>query len=125
MNPFAFLGIFLIACGIMVIFSTTKGSGKAGMAKVDAELKQTVRSGSGRFLFTEYTFTYKGESKTVKCPNKAKSEVGERSLMYYDVSKNVLYSQSAHRFVLIIGALCIILGILVIYFQSFLTTIFG
>lgn len=125
MNIFVFLGIFLIACGAMIIFSTLKGSGKAGVAKVDAELVQTAYNKSGRFLYTEYSFTFDGDEIKVKCPNKTKTPVGGREKMYYDISRNILSSESSRRLVLIIAALCIVLGVLSLYFRAPLTAIFG
>lgn len=125
MNVFVFLGIFLIVCSAMVIFSTLKGSGKAGVAKVEAELVQTVHSDTGRFLYTEYEFTFEGEEIRVKCPNKTKTPVGGKETMYYDITKDVLSSESSRRTVLIIAAICIVLGILSLYFRVPLTNIFG
>ena len=124
MRPFAFLGFFLIAVGIMVIYSAVKGSGKAGMAKVEATLKNISKSDSGRFMYTEYTFDYNGEQKTVKCGNKTKNPVGTSETMYYDVSKDILSSVSSHWLIIAIGAVSIVIGILVLYFQSSLTSFF-
>ena len=125
MRPFAFLGFFLIVVGILVVYSALKGSGKAGMAKVEATLKNISKNNSGRFLYTEYTFTYKGDERTVKCANKTKNSVGTTETMYFDVSKDVLVSARSHWLIVAIGAVSIVLGILVLYFQSSLTGIFG
>ncbi|MBQ6540370.1 MAG: hypothetical protein IJL71_05025 [Oscillospiraceae bacterium] len=124
MRPFAFLGFFLIAVGIMVIYSAVKGSGKAGMAKVEATLKNIAKSDSGRFLYTEYTFDYCGEEKTVKCGNKTKNPVGTAETMYYDVSKDILSTAASHWLIIAIGAASILIGILVLYFQSSLSGFF-
>lgn len=125
MNLFVFLGIFLIACGGMITFSTFKGSGKAGVAKVEAELVRIATSESGRFLYTEYSFMFEGDKINVKCPNKTKNPVGAKETMYYDITKNILSSEGSRRTVLIIAACCIVLGILVLYFRGPLTVIFG
>ena len=125
MRPFAFLGFFLIVVGIMVIYSALKGSGKAGMAKVEATLKNIARSDSGRFLYTEYTFDFKGEERTVKCGNKTKNPVGTKETMYFDVSKEMLTSARSHWLIVAIGGVSVLAGILVLYFQSSLTGFFG
>lgn len=125
MNLFVFLGIFLIACGAMIIFSTLKGSGKAGVAKVDARLEQVVTNSSGRFLYTEYSFTFEGDEIRVKCPNKSKLEVGSREIMYYDISKDILASASSRRLSLIISVCCIVLGVLCLYFRAPLSALHG
>ena len=125
MNLFVFLGIFLVVCGAMVIFSTLNGSGKAGVAKVDAELVRTATNESGRFLYTEYSFTFEGEKINVKCPNKTKTPVGGHETMYYDITKNILSSETSRRNVLIIAVCCIVLGVLCFYFKTPLTEIFG
>lgn len=125
MRPFVFLGVFLLAVGAMVVYSAVKGSGKAGMAKVRAKLEKTEISDRGKFLYTEYTFDYEGKEKTVKCPNKTKSPVGTVETMYYDVSRDVLSSAKSHWLMIGIGAVSIVLGILVLYFQSSLSAIFG
>ncbi len=124
MDVFIFLGIFLIACGCLVIFSTLKGSGKEGMHKVEAEFIRTVHNESGRFLYTEYDFTLNGKKLRVKCPNKTKTPVGGKETMYYDVAKNILSSKSSRRLVLIIAAICILLGVLSFYFKTPLNEFF-
>lgn len=125
MNLFVFLGIFLIACGAMVIFSTLKGSGKAGVAKVEAKLEQVATNSSGRFLYTEYSFTFEGDEIRVKCPNKTKAEIGRREIMYYDVAKDILASAGSRKLSLIIAVCCIVLGVLCIYFRVPLSAIRG
>lgn len=125
MSLFVFLGIFLIVCGALIIFSTLKGSGKAGIAKVEAELVQTAHNNTGRFLYTEYDFMFEGKEIRVKCPNKTKTPVGGKETMYYDITKNILSSKSSRRLVLIIATVCIILGILSLYFRTPLNNFFG
>lgn len=124
MNLFVFLGLFLIACGGLIIFSTIKGSGKAGVAKVEAELVQTAHNESGRFLYTEYDFTLNGEKLRVRCPNKTKTPVGGKETMYYDIAKNILSSEGSRRTVLIVATVCIVLGVLSLYFRTPLNEFF-
>jgi len=125
MNLFVFLGIFLIACGGLTLFSTFKGSGTAGVAKVEARHIRIVKNESGRFLYSEYEFTHKGEAVTAKCPNKTKTPEGEMETMYYDVAKDILSTYQSRRMVIIVGICSIVLGILCIYFRIPLSAIHG
>ena len=118
MKPYAFLGVFLILVGIMVIYSALKGSGKAGIAKVTAELVKISTNSEGKFLYAEYVFTLNGEEITAQCGNKTKKSVGTQETMYYDIAKDTLMTEAARRQLIAIGVLCAIGGAAIFYFQA-------
>ena len=125
MRPYAFLGVFLLLVGLAVVYSAVKGSGKAGIAKLTAELTSIRTNSEGKFLFCEYTFTHNGEEKTVQCANKPKNPVGTRETVYYDISGNTVSTETSHRQLIAVGVVSAVAGVLVLYFQSALGAIFG
>ena len=118
MKPYAFLGVFLILAGAMVIYSALKGSGKAGIARVTVELVKINTNSDGKFLYAEYVFTLNGEEITAKCANRTKKAVGARETMYYDIAKDTLMTEAARRQIITIGAVCAIGGAAIFYFQA-------
>lgn len=118
MKPYAFLGVFLILVGIMVIYSALNGSGKAGIAKVTAELVKISTNGEGKFLYAEYVFTLNGEEITAQCANKTKKSVGTQETMYYDIAKDTLMTEATRRQLITIGVLCAIGGAAILYLQA-------